>query len=112
MTNMTYVDAINFAIENLHDNTEVTDKLAALRDSIIKRNARKADGMTKTQKENAVIKETIMGVLDSAEGMTATEVAEAANISLAKATALLTQLVKAEMVKREVEKKVARFFIG
>ena len=111
MTNMTYVDAINFAIENI-DNAEVTDKLTALRESIIKRNARKADGMTKTQKENAVIKETIMGVLNDAESMTATEIANAVNISLAKATALLTQMVKAEMIKREVEKKVAHFSIG
>ena len=47
-----------------------------------------------------------------ADGMTATEVATAVGITLAKATALLTQLVKSEEVKREVEKKVARFYIA
>ena len=111
MTNMTYVSAVEYAMENLKDNDEVVEKLTALRDSLVKRNARKADGLTKTQKENLEIKNAIVEALADSEGMTATEVANAVGVSLAKATALLTQLVKAESVKREVEKKVAHFSI-
>lgn len=110
MTNMTYVSAVEYAIANI-DNAEVTEKLSALRDSLVKRNSRKSEGMTKTQKENVAIKEAIVEALAESEGMTATEVANAVNISLAKATALLTQLVKADSVKREVEKKVAHFSV-
>lgn len=111
MTNMTYVAAVEYAMENIKDNAEVVEKLTALRDSLVKRNARKADGLTKTQKENLEIKNAIVEALADSEGMTATEVANAVGVSLAKATALLTQLVKAESVKREVEKKVAHFSI-
>lgn len=110
MTNMTYVSAVEYAIANI-DNAEVTEKLSALRDSLVKRNSRKSEGMTKTQKENVAIKEAIVEALAESEGMTATEVANAVNISLAKATALLTQLVKADAIKREVEKKVAHFSV-
>ena len=110
MTNMTYVNAIDYAIANI-DDIEVIQKLSALRESIEKRNARKSTGLTKTQKENLEIKNAIVEALAESDGMTATEVAQAVNISLAKATALLTQLVKADSVKREVEKKVAHFSI-
>ena len=110
MANMTYVEAINYAIENI-DNIDVIEKLSTLRESIEKRNARKSTGLTKTQKENIEIKNAIVEALAESDGMTATEVANAVNISLAKATALLTQLVKADSVKREVEKKVAHFSI-
>ena len=110
MTNMTYVSAIEFAI-NAVDNQEVIEKLSALKESLIKRNSRKSDKPTKTQVENMAIKEAIKEALSEAEGMTATEVASAVGVSLAKATALLTQLVKSEEVKRNVEKKVAHFSI-
>ncbi len=110
MTNMTYVSAVEYAISNI-DNAEVVEKLSALRDSLVKRNSRKSEGLTKTQKENIAIKEAIVEALAESEGMTATEVANAVNISLAKATALLTQLVKADAIKREVEKKVAHFSV-
>ena len=78
---------------------------------IQKRNAYKSNKPTKKQTENLAIKEAIKDMLANAEGMTATEVATAVNVSPAKATALLTQLVKAEEIKRTVEKKVARFSI-
>lgn len=110
MANMTYVEAINYAIESI-DNIDVIEKLSTLRESIEKRNSRKSTGLTKTQKENIEIKNAIVEALAESDGMTATEVAQAVNISLAKATALLTQLVKADSVKREVEKKVAHFSI-
>lgn len=118
MTNMTYVSAIEFAINALSqggqvdaEEVEVVEKLSALKESLIKRNSRKSSKPTKKQTENLAIKEAIKDMLANADGMTATEVATAVNVSPAKATALLTQLVKAEEIKRTVEKKVARFSI-
>ena len=108
MTNMTYVSAVEYAIANI-DNAEVAEKLSALRDSLVKRNSRKSTGLTKTQKENVAVKDAILEALAESEEMTATEVANAVGVSLAKATALLTQMVKAETVHRAVEKKVAHF---
>ena len=119
MTNMTYVSAVEYAISALSqggqidaEEVEVVERLTALRDSLIKRNARKSDKPTKKQAENEVIKGNIVNAVADGEGMTATEVATAVGITLAKATALLTQLVKSEEVKREVEKKVAKFYIA
>ena len=106
MTKMEMFAAIKVAVADNADMVEFIDKEMA---ALAKRNARKSTKPTKTQAENALIKETIKETLADAEAMTATEIAAAVGVSLAKATALLTQLVKAEEIHREVEKKVARF---
>ena len=111
MTNMTYVQALEIAISAIEGNEAAVEKLEALKAQLVKRNERKSDKPSKKQAENLEIKNTIRETLAEAEEMTATEVAAAVGISLAKATALLTQMVKAEEVKREVEKKVAHFSI-
>jgi len=110
MTNMTYAKALEIAIAAVED-AEAVEKLEALKVQLEKRNGRKSDKPTKKQVENGEVKNAIREALAEAEGMTATEVAAAVGVSLAKATALLTQMVKAEEVKREVEKKVAHFSI-
>lgn len=112
MTNkMTYVSALTVAIDTLNDEATV-ERLTALRDTLIKRNSRKATGLTKSQKQNVEIKDTIKSVLADAEKLTATEVSAKADISLAKATALLSQLVKSGEVEREVVKKKAYFSVA
>lgn len=85
-------------------------------DSIAKldhRNESRKGKETKSHKENAIVKESILGLLASVvDGMTASEIATAlANdeISANRVTALCTQLVKegrisAEKVKREKSK--------
>lgn len=108
MTNMTYAQALEIAI-NAIDNEVAVEKLEALKAQLEKRNGRKSDKPTKNQAENAKIKERILEELVERDGMTATDVSLAVGVSLAKATALLTQMVKAEEVKRTVEKKVAHF---
>lgn len=67
-----------------------------------KRNARKSTSPTKTQKENAGIKEQIVSTLGgSAEGMTASEVAKALGLnSPQKASALLRQLIEEGKVNK------------
>lgn len=98
-------------IDAVADNEEFVNALLKEAESLEKRAAARVGKQTKTQKENAEIKERILEALAEGESMTATEVANAIGVSLAKATALLTQMVKAETVHRTVEKKVAHFSI-
>lgn len=98
-------------IEAVAENEEFVNALLKEADSLEKRAANRIGKQTKVQKENAEIKARIKVALAENGRMTATEVAEAVNVSLAKATALLTQLKKADEVVREQEKKVAYFHI-
>lgn len=111
MKKMTYVDALNFAIENL-SNDEVVAKLTALRDATAKRNA--ADRKpTKTQKENENIKSDILDFLADGEPHTVTEIMQGVpslnGASNQKASSLVSQLVKAGTVVREEIKRKAYF---
>ena len=108
MTKVEMFEAIKAVVV---DNAEMVDFINHEIELVQKRNSRKSSKPTKKQTENLAIKEAIKDMLANADGMTATEVATAVNVSPAKATALLTQLVKAEEIKRTVEKKVARFSI-
>jgi len=108
MTKVEMFEAIKAVVV---DNAEMVDFINHEIELVQKRNSRKLSKPTKKQTENLAIKEAIKDMLANADGMTATEVATAVNVSPAKATALLTQLVKAEEIKRTVEKKVARFSI-
>lgn len=87
-----------------------------------KRNSKKS-GSSKKAKENEPIKEAILEVLsDSSDPMTTAEITTADKvqafgtddkaISSNKVTALLVQLRKAGLVKREYVKKVAYFSLG
>lgn len=107
MKNMTYIIALEVAIETVTDE-EVKNKLKALKEQIAKKNS--ADRKpTKTQVANEGLKQEIVQFLT--ERKTATEVAEQFNISVNKATALLTALKQDEKVVRVVEKRKA-FYIS
>lgn len=114
MKQMTYVEAVNYAIENL-DNETVVARLSALRDSLVKRNS--ADRKpTKTQVANEGIKADILAYLADGEKHTVTEimenVASLAGASNQKAATLVTALVKAELVNREEIKRKAYFSLA
>ena len=109
---MTKVEMFDSIIAVAGLSAEQVEFLEKEKAAVIKRNSRRSDKPSKKQAENDVIKGTIVNTVADGDGMTATEVATAVGITLAKATALLTQLVKSEEVKREVEKKVARFYIA
>ncbi len=114
MTKMTYVQAIDFAVENI-DNMDVIEKLEALKAQLAKRNGGGKKGLTKTQKENEVIKEVILNVLaDHAERMTVSDMIEDERLNgytNQKLSALLRQLVDKEMVEKTMEKRKAYFII-
>lgn len=105
MTKMTYVNALDVAINGMADG-EAKDKLIALRAQIEKKNS--ADRKpTKAQVANDAMKSDIVAWLTEAH--TATEVAENFGVSNQKASALLTTLVKAGTVERTVDKRKAYF---
>lgn len=121
---MTYIDALNAAIDlvdatkdaDANPNTDlsaVVEKLTALKEQLVKRNASKSDKPTKTQKENAEIKARIHEFLThTLQGMRCGDVASELGISGQKASALLSQMVKTgEVVKREGEKRVTLFLL-
>lgn len=109
MTKMTYAMALEIAIKAVADNAEVAEKLTALRAQIEKKNSAERKP-TKTQVANTELKEKITDYLrTSADGLTATDVATAFNISNQKASALLTSLLADAVVTREVIKRKAYF---
>ena len=108
MANMTYVEAINFALTAIGDtNAEATEKLNALAVQIAKRGTK--TGLTKTQKANEALKTVILEILADAEefmymaDLMADE--RLAGLSPQKMGALLGQLVKADEVVKHVHKK-------
>ena len=106
MTKMTYVNALDVAINAVADNAEVAEKLTALRAQIAKKNTAERKP-TKTQVANDALKGQIVDALT--EPATASEVAEKFGISNQKASALLTAMVKDGIVERTVEKRKAYF---
>ena len=101
MTKMTYVKALEIAINGMADG-EAKDKLIALKAQVEKKNSAERKP-TKAQVENAALKDN---------AMTATEIADAFGISNQKASALLTAMVTDEVVTREVIKRKAYFKVA
>ena len=115
---MTKKETINLLIDVLMGNKEVEDVQIFIDFLIHERELleRKSSnsGQTKTQKENEILKEKIVKTLKELNKFsTITEIqesnAELADLSNQKITALLTQLVNANIVDRVVDKKKAYF---
>lgn len=114
MANMTYVEAINFALTVMGDtNPEATEKLNALAIQIGKRGTK--TGLTKTQKANEVLKAVILEILaDTEEFMYMADLMtdeRLAGLSPQKMGALLGQLVKADEVTKHIHKKRTMYAI-
>ena len=120
MTKITYVDALDFAIDTIQSSAsfresdeEIVAKLEALKTSLVNRKEHKTP--TKTQKENAGVMDTIVEILSVADApMTVKELL--ANEALSgytsqKISALLRNLKLAGKVDKEYDKKVAKFFV-
>lgn len=112
MTKMTYVDALNFAIANLSDDT-VVEKLTALRDATIKRNT-KTDKVTPKEQAkmdaDAAIKQIVREVLTGAEPMTVTQIKDAnegfAEVKTQKLSAIIRKMMMdGEILRTEVKHK-------
>ena len=111
MKNMTYAQALEIAIATV-DNTEAVERLVALKASIDKKNS--ADRKpTKTQVENDNVRNEILALLSDGQARTISEIAEAIpalnDATSQRVSALLTPLMKSEMIVREMVKRKAYF---
>lgn len=90
---MTQREFITKAIEaNISE--EMNAKGAELLAGLDKRNAQKSATMTKTQKENEVLKASMLEKLVKGKGYLASEIATVMGFTTSKASALAGQLVK------------------
>ena len=110
MTKLTYVDALNIAL-NADLPEEVKEKLTALRDQTIKRNT--ADRKpTKAQMANEALKAKVLEVL-TAEPATVTDLmardAELGALSNQKVSALVNALVEDGKAVKTIEKRKSYF---
>jgi len=97
MEKITYIAALNYAIETLTDApTEIVEKLTALRDQTAKRNSAERKP-TKAQQANEELKEVVLETL-GLEPMTVTEVMaqdeRLSALSNQKVSALVNALVR------------------
>ena len=103
-------ETLNYMIETYGNDKRVVDYATHEIELLDKKASSKT--MTKTQIENENIKAQIVEILKGAENkMSVKEIQELINVSNQKATALVTQLVKAEIVKKDTTGKVATYSI-
>lgn len=111
MTKMTYAVALDVAINAVSD-TEVREKLEALKAQIVKKNSAERKP-TKAQVANAELREKIVSLLQGADApMTASEIAEVFGVSNQKVTALMSALLEDNAIVREVIKRKAYFKVA
>lgn len=113
MTNMTYAEALEIAINSVTDETAV-EKLKTLKEQIAKRSSSKTP--TKTQKANEGIMDTIYDSLEAIDKpVTVTELiseaSDLANYTNQKISALLRKMVEAGRVAKTIEGKKALFSV-
>lgn len=112
MMKMTYVKALEIAMESVKDNAEVYEKLDALKASIAKKNSAERKP-TATQKANMVYKEAILTFMEIGKKYTISElmkeVVELADLSNQRVSALVRQLKDEGLVERTEEKRKAYF---
>ena len=114
MTNMTYAQALEIAINAVADET-AKEKLEALKAQLAKRGSSKTP--TKTQKENEVIMDRMVAALEAiGEPTTVTDLlahgVDGYTLTNQKASALLRKLVEAGKVTKTIVGKKAMFSIA
>ena len=124
MTNMTYAQALDFALQVLNENTFMgieddkavaMEKLEALKVQLAKRGSSKTP--TKTQKENEIIMEHIcdslaaIGSPTTVTGLLSFGV-EGYTLTNQKTSALLRKLIERGKVSKTIEGKKAMFSIA
>ena len=108
MEKITNVKALEYAIENGNFPTEVVEKLTAIKTSFEKKSTNKKP--TANQEANEGIKAQIVEFLADGGTYTATEIMKGIGLeSIQKVSALLSQLTKAEVIVKTVDKKKSFF---
>lgn len=111
MTKMTYVKAIEIALETVVD-AEAREKLEALKASIQKKNGAERK-QTATQKANEEFKVAILEGMEVGKAYTITDLMKGieaiADLSNQRVSAIVRQMVEAGLVTREEVKRKAYF---
>lgn len=114
MDKMTYVKALDVAIEALTDG-EVKNKLIALKASIEKKNSAERKP-TATQQANEGFKSAIIAGMEENKGYTITDlmksIPEIADLSNQRVSAIVRQMVEAGTLVREEIKRKAYFTLA
>ena len=112
MEKMTYVKAIDVVLNGGEMTAEVKEKLEALKASIAKKNSAERKP-TATQTANEGFKVAILNAMESGKGYTITDlmksVAEIADLSNQRVSAIVRQMVESGDVVREEIKRKASF---
>lgn len=109
---ITYVDALNYAINAISDNPEMEAKLTALREQIAKRNSAENRKPTKVQRENANLQEVVLSVLSDTPHTVSELMAMDATLSALsnqKVSALVNALVRDGKATKVADKRVNKF---
>ena len=111
MEKLTYVKALDIAMECITDN-EVVEKLGALRESIAKKNSTEKKP-TANQTENAGFKNDIVAYMEVGKAYTIGDLMKSVptldGISNQRVSAIVKQLVDAKVLTREEIKRKAYF---
>lgn len=125
MTNMTYVQAIDYVLEVLgsdevvahgaENHAEVIDKMKALKTRLAKRSTSKTP--TKTQVENEGFKATIIEYLTEVDSPKSikelqSEITDISGLTNQRITHMLTDLVKSKILTKEYVKKTPYYSIA
>ena len=116
MEKMTYVKALDAAIATLSaDQSEVKEKLEALKASIAKKNGAERKP-TATQTANEGYKEAILDALEVGKGYTITDLIKGvpalSDLTNQRVSAIVRQMVEAGTLKREEIKRKAYFSLA
>ena len=116
MEKMTYVKALDVAIATLSaDQSEVKEKLEALKASIAKKNSAERKP-TATQTANEGYKEAILDALEIGKGYTITDLIKGvpalSDLTNQRVSAIVRQMVEAGTLKREEIKRKAYFSLA
>lgn len=113
---LTNAKALAFVLNNCDLPSDIREKVEGIKAQIEKRNSSKSSKPTKEQKANAEIKATIAEVLADNVARTVTEIMHLVpaleDASNQKASALVNQLVKEGVLKREEIKRKAYFSLA
>ena len=112
MEKMTNVKAIDYVLGNFELPTDVAEKLGKMKEQFVKKNSGERKP-TANQVENAGLKVAILNGMESGKAYTITDlmksVAELADLSNQRVSALVRQLVESGEVVRTEEKRKAYF---
>lgn len=111
---VTYVSALDFVLSNTTLPAEIAEKITALRDAQVKRNSAERKP-TKTQKENADLKQVVLSVL-SETPCTVSELMQKHEtlgaLSNQKVSALVNALVREGSAVKVADKRVNKFAVA